>query len=85
MNNIFLISFLPPEEVVTMPSFNTKASCAQFLLTKKAQGFISDKSWMLIQEDWRRCSQLDDYINLAKAVYVKIAEANGLLNPFRNM
>lgn len=68
-----------------MPYLNSKAACASFLITKKQQGFISNKSWKVIQEDWRRCSCLDDYINLAKAVYIKIAEANGLLNPFRDL
>ena len=43
-----------------MPSLSSKKECANFLLTKRAQGFISDKTWNKILESWRKCSSLEE-------------------------
>ena len=59
-----------------MPSLSSKKECANFLLTKRAQGFISDKTWNKIFESWRKCSSLEEYISLTKAIFKQIALAN---------
>ena len=59
-----------------MPNFKTKQECAAFLLTKKNQGFISSPTWNKILESWRKCTSLEEYISLTKAVFKQIALAN---------
>lgn len=51
-------------------SFTSKKQCADFLLTKRNQGLISDKSWALIQHKWKEeCKSLQDFISLTESVY----------------
>ena len=59
--------------------FTSKQDCANFLLTKRDQGFISDSTWKKICQFWRDCTSLEEYINLAKRVYVAIAHRNRIL------
>ena len=59
-----------------MISLNSIDSCRKFLNTKKTQGFISDKTWLRIKDQWINSSSDEEKINLTKAVYKAIAIAN---------
>lgn len=56
----------------------SKESAAAFLISKKRQGFISAKTWNEIKKKWQECKSENDYIQLAKAIYIRIAVANGI-------
>lgn len=62
-----------------MVRLTTKQDCANFLKTKKAQGFISEPTWKSIQEEWSDCSSLEEHIALTKAVFKQIAFANRII------
>ena len=59
-----------------MISLNSIDSCRKFLNTKKTQGFISDKTWLRIKDQWINSSSDEEKINLTKAVYKAIAITN---------
>lgn len=48
----------------------SKESAAAFL--------ISAKTWNEIKKKWQECKSENDYIQLAKAIYIRIAVANGI-------
>lgn len=79
--NIHYLFFLSPlrEEVISMPCFNSKAECVNFINTKRAQGFISNSTWVLLKKKWRQCTTQKEYTDLAISVYNAIAIANGII------
>lgn len=59
--------------------FISKKQCADFLLTKRNQGLISDKTWSLIQHRWKEeCKSLQDFISLSESVYKALSISLGI-------